>query len=325
MDLNIINEYLKYVKKSFLEFYKIIFVNKYQKSLIEPFLDKYILVRYNNETNYHDIKNPTSRISKELEPLFQDLQDDTNSSYLKSIYALFGYIMYIDDAIYYDSSKSLIDYLISDNNLKIPDITSKKDELNKWLRIFTKTKKEFFLNLENNEYSLKEQRIDKGLYKLKLEQNVKISYLYSDTAINKAFTTGTTYEDSLFVLYILASKLVLENAINLDFSRRYVLPLASSLMLKEKKQKRLLEILNNTLAKKYLEISINLSTYYEYKNNIDKLIKDGYLFSIVIDDTFNGDITELYLFSSIFIYKNSEFFDMIIDSKERIPARIVIL
>ena len=34
MDLNIINEYLKYVKKSFLEFYKIIFVNKYQKSLI---------------------------------------------------------------------------------------------------------------------------------------------------------------------------------------------------------------------------------------------------------------------------------------------------
>ena len=272
-----------------------------------------------------DIKNPTSRISKELEPLFQDLQDDTNSSYLKSIYALFGYIMYIDDAIYYDSSKSLIDYLISDDNLKIPDITSKKDELNKWLRGFTKTKKEFFLNLENNEYSLKEQRIDKGLYKLKLEQNVKISYLYSDTAINKAFTTGTTFEDSLFVLYILASKLVLENAINLDFSRRYVLPLASSLMLKEKKQKRLLEILNNTLAKKYLEISINLSTYYEYKDNIDKLIKDGYLFSIVIDDTFNGDITELYLFSSIFIYKNSEFFDMIIDSKERIPARIVIL
>ena len=222
-------------------------------------------------------------------------------------------------------SKYLIDYLISDDNLKIPDITSKKDELNKWLRGFTKTKKEFFLNLENNEYSLKEQRIDKGLYNLKLEQNVKISYLYSDTAINKAFTTGTTYEDSLFVLYILASKLVLENAINLDFSRRYVLPLASSLMLKEKKQKRLLEILNNTLAKKYLEISINLSTYYEYKDNIDKLIKDGYLFSIVIDDTFNGDITELYLFSSIFIYKNSEFFDMIIDSKERIPARIVIL
>ena len=79
------------------------------------------------------------------------------------------------------------------------------------------------------------------------------------------------------------------------------------------------------IAKKYLEISINLSTYYEYKDNIDKLIKDGYLFSIVIDDTFNGDITELYLFSSIFIYKNSEFFDMIIDSKERIPARIVIL
>ena len=325
MDLNIISEYLKYVKKSLLEFYKIIFENKYQKSLIEPFLDKYIDIRYNNETNYHNIKNPTNRVSKELEPLFIELQSDNNISLLKSIYALFGYIMYLDDAIYFDSSKSLIDYLISDNNLKIEGLTLKKDELNKWLRNFTKGKKEFFRVLETNEYILKEKRIQRGYYNLSLEQNVKISYLYSDTAINKAFTTGNTYEDSLFVLYILASKLVLENAINLDFSRRYCLEFANSLWSKEKKQKRLLEILNNTLAKKYLEIKISLTTYYETKSLIDKLIKEGYLFSLYLDDTFTGKITELYLFSTIFIYKNNEFFDMIINSKEKIPGRIIVL
>lgn len=325
MDLNIISEYLKYVKKSLLEFYKIIFENKYQKSLIEPFLDKYIDIRYNNETNYHNIKNPTNRVSKELEPLFIELQSDNNISLLKSIYALFGYIMYLDDAIYFDSSKSLIDYLISDNNLKIEGLALKKDELNKWLRSFTKGKKEFFRVLETNEYILKEKRIQRGYYNLSLEQNVKISYLYSDTAINKAFTTGNTYEDSLFVLYILASKLVLENAINLDFSRRYCLEFANSLWSKEKKQKRLLEILNNTLAKKYLEIKISLTTYYETKSQIDKLIKEGYLFSLYLDDTFTGEITELYLFSTIFIYKNNEFFDMIINSKEKIPGRIIVL
>ena len=325
MDLNIISEYLKFVKKSLLEFYKIIFENKYQKSLIEPFLDKYIDIRYNNETNYHNIKNLTNRVSKELEPLFIELQSDNNISLLKSIYALFGYIMYLDDAIYFDSSKSLIDYLISDNNLKIEGLTLKKDELNKWLRNFTKGKKDFFRVLETNEYILKEKRIQRGYYNLSLEQNVKISYLYSDTAINKAFTTGNTYEDSLFVLYILASKLVLENAINLDFSRRYSLEFANSLWKKEKKQKRLLEILNNTLAKKYLEIKISLTTYYETKSLIDKLIKEGYLFSLYLDDTFTGKITELYLFSTIFIYKNNEFFDMIINSKEKIPGRIIVL
>ena len=325
MDLNIISEYLKFVKKSLLEFYKIIFENKYQKSLIEPFLDKYIDIRYNNETNYHNIKNLTNRVSKELEPLFIELQSDNNISLLKSIYALFGYIMYLDDAIYFDSSKSLIDYLISDNNLKIEGLTLKKDELNKWLRNFTKGKKDFFRVLETNEYILKEKRIQRGYYNLSLEQNVKISYLYSDTAINKAFTTGNTYEDSLFVLYILASKLVLENAINLDFSRRYCLEFANSLWSKEKKQKRLLEILNNTLAKKYLEIKISLTTYYETKSLIDKLIKEGYLFSLYLDDTFTGKITELYLFSTIFIYKNNEFFDMIINSKEKIPGRIIVL
>ena len=325
MDLNIVNEYLKYIKRSFLDFYKIIFGNKYQKNLIDPFLDKYILIRYCNETNYHSVKNPTTRISKELEPLFYELQNDNNSSYLKSVYALFGYIMYIDDAIIYDYTKSLIDYLISDENLKITDLSLKKDELNKWLRKFTREKKDFLLNLETDEYHLKENRIASGFYKLTLEQNVKISYLYSDVAINKAFTTGTTYEDSLFILYILASKTVLENAINLDFSRRYSLPFATSLFAKEKKQKRLLEILNNPLSKKYLEININLSIYHEYKDIIDKLIKDGYLFSVVIDESFTGDITELYLFSTIFIYKNSEFFVMIMDSKERIPAKIVVL
>ena len=94
---------------------------------------------------------------------------------------------------------------------------------------------------------------------------------------------------------------------------------------KEKKQKRLLEILNNTLAKKYLEIKISLTTYYETKSQIDKLIKEGYLFSLYLDDTFTGEITELYLFSTIFIYKNNEFFDMIINSKEKIPGRIIVL
>ena len=51
MDTNIVSEYLKTLKKELLELYKIIFGDRYKKILIEPFIDKYLIVRYCNETN----------------------------------------------------------------------------------------------------------------------------------------------------------------------------------------------------------------------------------------------------------------------------------
>ena len=40
-----------------------------------------------------------------------------------------------------ENIKYISNYLISDNNLKIEGLSLKKDELNKWLRSFTKGKK----------------------------------------------------------------------------------------------------------------------------------------------------------------------------------------
>ena len=100
--------------------------------------------------------------------------------------------------------------------------------------------------------------------------------------------------------------------------------------------KQTFEILKNSIDKNRLfnnvkEVSsfhrIQATPGYRQEANYvcDKLIKEGYLFSLYLDDTFTGEITELYLFSTIFIYKNNEFFDMIINSKEKIPGRIIVL
>ena len=50
MDYNIITEYTTFIKKELLEFYKIALDKAYVKSLIDPFLNKYINVRYYNES-----------------------------------------------------------------------------------------------------------------------------------------------------------------------------------------------------------------------------------------------------------------------------------
>ena len=137
--------------------------------------------------------------------------------------------------------------------------------------------------------------------------------MYSDLAINKAFTTGTTYEDTLFVLYIKTSELVLKNACGLDFSRRYIVDFAPSLWSKEKKSKQLLHVIDNVLLKKYVEIKVSCTDYENNKEYIDSLIKEGFSFCIVIDDEFDGNISLLLLFSTIYIYENNEYFDIIIN------------
>ena len=221
MDTNIVSEYLKTLKKELLELYKIIFGDRYKKILIEPFIDKYLIVRYCNETNYHNVKEPIDRIGKELEVIYNKLVNNENEELLRSVYALFGYIIYFDEIIPIDDDNSLLKCLYEDKNIRVEIDEEKQKEIYIWFNNLIKWKKQFFQVLDTKEFTLKEKKIYKGIYELFLEQDVKISYLYSDLAINKAFTTGTTYEDTLFVLYIKTSELVLKNACGLDFSRRY--------------------------------------------------------------------------------------------------------
>ena len=48
MNYNIINQYINYFRKEYLEFFKLILRNNYQKNLCSSFIDKYIEVRYYN-------------------------------------------------------------------------------------------------------------------------------------------------------------------------------------------------------------------------------------------------------------------------------------
>ena len=161
------------------------------------------------------------------------------------------------------------------------------------------------------------------LFYLSLEHNVKISNLYSEFAIEKAYTTGTVGEDKLFITYILASSLVLENAINLDFSRYYLVPVASTLFEKEKKCTRLFKIFDNQLCKKFISIWITYSDYKKNKKKIDDLISEGYSFGIELDSKYTGVSSELVLFPYIFVYEDSPEYEMLERDKERLKSKII--
>ena len=93
MDYNIIEEYIEFVRNGFLQFFKIVLGNKYQKNLTQIFIDKYIEVRYYNETNYLATKDFIDRVNKELVDLTEKIADDDNIDNIKNIVALFGYLI----------------------------------------------------------------------------------------------------------------------------------------------------------------------------------------------------------------------------------------
>ena len=323
MNYNIIEEYISFNREKYLEFFKIILGNHYSKYLCSLYIDKYIDVRYYNETNYLTEKDFINRVNKELVDLTKKIAEDDNIEDIKNIVALFGYIVYFDDVCVVSQEMELINTLVTDDTIKISNKEELKQPIKEWYIGLKKGKEKFNNTIRTKDFSLLEVRLYKKLHYLELEHNVKISNLYSEYAIDKAYNSGTVNEDKLFITYILASSLVLNNAINLDFSRYYLVPFASTLFEKEKKFARLINVIDNALAKKFISIRITYSDYKKNKSKINDLISAGYSFGIELDSKYTGITSELVLFPYIFVYEDTPEYEMLMREKDLLKSKII--
>jgi len=325
MDYNIILKYTTYLKKEFLDFFRIVFDNYYSKKIVSMFVQKYIDVRYYNETKYPNERDFLKRINKELVDIYKELVETNSEETLKNIVALFGYIIYFDDIGDFVEERELIENLIKDENITIKYKDGIKKELLAWYVRLKKNKEEFSNTITSREFSISEKRLTRNTFKVELEHNIRISNLYSEYAINKAYNMEIVYEQRLFITYIMACNLVLEHAKSLDFSKNYIVDFASSLFSKEKKIKRLFNILDNPLAKSRITMMINYEDYDKNKKLINDYITEGYSFGVVLDSKFNGDINNLILFSYVFMSEDFELYDIMIEEKDKIKSKLIIL
>lgn len=323
MDYNIVSEYVKFISDNFLKFFKLVLGSRYQKNLTQIFIDKYIEVRYYNETNYLTVKDFINRLNKELIDLTEKIAREDDIEDIKDIVALFGYLVYFDDVCVVEQEAELINVLVNDELIRVNNKEETKKAIIDWYKGFKESKDNFNTVLGTKDFTLLERRLYRKLYYLVLEHNVKISNLYSEYAIDKAYNSGTVNEDKLFITYILASSMVLNNAINLDFSRFYLVPIASTLFAKEKKFARLIRILDNQLCKKFITIKITYSDYKKNKKKIDDLISEGYSFGLELDNKYTGNTSELVLFPYIFVYADNPEYEMLERDKEKLKSKIV--
>ena len=323
MSYNIIEEYVQFIKKEYLKFYKIVLRTKYNKKMIEPLLDRYIVVRYYNETVFASQKDVVERINKDLSRVIYSLMKTSNEELLKSIYSLFGYIMYYDDCFLVSDYKKIMDYMFQDETIKISFSEETKKEIKQFLKEHKKKKEAFHELFPTPQFHIKEEKLDDNLYRVCLMHHIKMSNLYSEYAIVKAYNEGIILEDQSFVLGIMLCERILQSAINLFFYKKYIMKFPETLFDKPKKLERFLRIFENTLAKKQISFQLSYHTFLKHKEKIIQLMRDGYPFSLLVDDTFDQNYQNLILFQYILVSKNSTLYHQLMNHKDQIESTLI--
>ena len=151
--------------------------------------------------------------------------------------------------------------------------------------------------------------------------------IYSGISIEKAFNTGIIAEDKLEVEYNLITLKVLDDILKGNFKRQYIVEFAISLIDKPKKMARILNIIDNSAVQDKVSLQIKYKDFMNNKDTIYDLMRNGFKFSVILDETFEPIYTnfeKLNIFQFTIASKNLKYFDEIIANKPIIKKLIEI-
>ena len=313
--MNIIEEYVKFLRKNYLYIYNFLLGKKYNRKLVDMYLDIYFKERYYNYNNLSKtaiLKKIFNRFKREI---------DVNSEISEIYDTIFKFILYLEDFNGYNLSET-IDIL---NNYYQNDNLVNKQELDVNIKKFLQKKYEYLKLDQSNEFNLSFKKIEKNNYFVKLNHNVRISKLYSDYAINKVFNEGIINEDKLFVEYVMISYKILKDILCYQKVKHYILE-TSDLFDKKNKLNWLLEIINNEIVKQYVSLKFTYGDFLKHNEAILKMINNGYQITIILDDTFLCDeihLKQLIIFSRIIIDSKYKNYDYIVENEKIIAIPIL--
>lgn len=301
--MNNIDKYIKFIKDYLTEYFKLIVKDKYKKIVYNEMLNTYIDIRYFNkyDKKYKQIeKNIEYYIQENLRTLIEE--DNKLVKNVNELYYFFWYLLYLDNTLEYDNLDKLIDKIIIDRKEKLDlndDITK---ELKSLVKESEKKKNNFFNEYLSDIFNLELKSTNiKNVYNVLLSYNIKFPKIYSSYSINRVFKSDIISEDMCFIEYNLISKIVLDNILNKEYLKEYLVDFPFIITSKKEKTNRLLNIITNDLIRENVIIKVTYEYYTKYKSFISDLIKDGVKFAVIIDDTFNYEESSI-IWLNIFTY-----------------------
>lgn len=301
--MNNIDKYIKFIKDYLTEYFKLIVKDKYKKIVYNEMLNTYIDIRYFNkyDKKYKQIeKNIEYYIQENLRTLIEE--DNKLVKNVNELYYFFWYLLYLDNTLEYDNLDKLIDKIIIDRKEKLDlndDITK---ELKSLVKESEKKKNNFFNEYLSDIFNLELKSTNiKNVYNVLLSYNIKFPKIYSSYSINRVFKSDIISEDMCFIEYNLISKIVLDNILNKEYLKEYLVDFPFIITNKKEKTNRLLNIITNDLVRENVIIKVTYEYYTKYKSFISDLIKDGVKFAVIIDDTFDYEESSI-IWLNIFTY-----------------------
>ena len=300
--INVFNEYIDFSYKGTKKLLKIIMEKHYLPKVYDEVFDVYKKVRFFNE--YKQIKKDFSSnvdyyLLNKARYLKESGQYNANTV---DATACFVNILFLYDAGLMSQDKliSFVDfyrkkYLNLDNEFQKEFITL--------LNEISSKKRAYFSQFESNVYEVKYLLTNiKKVYNITLSYDLKFPKLYSQFAIDKVFNNDVIGEDKLFIEYYMVLSKILTDVIGFDFSGYYLMEFAVSLLEKDEKFARFLNVIDNDFVKEKLSFKIFHRDFLLNKDKILDLINVGYNFTIIIDDSYEDDGSNREYIKSLFKY-----------------------
>ena len=174
-----------------------------------------------------------------------------------------------------------------------------------YIGIFEYLCKKFETNMF--ELDLLKLKSNKNIFAANLEHNISFGKIYSDYIIDKTYNEGVIAENKIIVLLNLLSINLINDMLNSDFNKKYVVYLPERLYTKEKKLEKVLGMIEDENAKDSVIVLISMEKLSSSKTIIKKLKKKGYNFAIPVtneEDLNSKNYTTMNLADYIFVDKN---------------------
>lgn len=333
MTSNLMEQYVKNTKTFLKSFTKMFFAEKYNEKISDEFISTYIDSRIYSygETEqrffYRRIYASLVKRKKELEKEFSKLDEKIFEDNLR----LYQFIFYIDGVRPITDLDEFVRIICASRKIKfdVKDaIKNFQGRVLKAIKDYEQEKENFFKPFETTDFELDIEKytlID-NTYKVDIKYNFKIPYIYSNKVINEVFNEGIIKEDKLIIEYTLLTMICIKDINKGNFATKYLVEFANTLLKKRSKLKQTLKVIDNSAIQDKVFLKITYQDFEENKELVYDLIKDGYRFAIIIDDTFNPtliNLRKLSIFKYMLVPETCKHFDRIQDVQTKLSNIII--
>lgn len=321
---NLMSEYIKIIKSNMNKYVKAFVDNRYVKSISDEFIDTYTEIRYYGLIEVKKGFTVKNKILTELRKKKEELLAD-NLEKKKNIETIYAFI---DCAISLNEIEGKnIDEEINQVIILRKEYLSKEDDekyikdIHNLVKNCEKEKENLLKLAKTEKFVLKFSNCKiSNVKRVKIKYNLKFPAIYSKDAIEKAFNTGIIAEDKMFVEYNLVTVQIINDVQNGIYRKQYIVEFSDSILEKNQKLLRLLEIINHSSIQDRAFIDINYSCFVKNKEKIYELLKKGYKFVLSLDDSFEisaSEIQRLSMFQYVLVNKKYKYYNELLKTKQK--------